>query len=179
MTTIRISSWTKNKLETLKSREEHSSIDSVVKSLLNKREILRTKRSSKIKRGPSSLEKFTMLLRRNDGLEPHNSQKVANTAGEKTEIVSTLLLFRCTECGNLNLLESDFRSVSSKERDMGKETQHVSSFQHPCGNCGTKIEAELEGWEYPRNSIEHWELDVKKNAIYEDGIERIFETIKT
>lgn len=175
MTTIRIGEWTRDQLRTIQEREDHSSLDSVVKSLLKERDLAKTVKEDTLHSTPDAVDNFHVVLNTREDKELVSSGSQYSTADRRSEIVTTILLLQCTQCGELQAAEAGFNHVSTEpDRGMGDEKLYASKYDLDCVNCNEEIIAELTASEYPKDAVTIQDLELEKNAKYVPGLENIF-----
>lgn len=81
-----------------------------------------------------------------------NASSMLNTRNSNQEF----LTYKCSQCKRINTvykndLDLDFECIGSDDRSMGNENQYEAKEYFEC-ECGNKIEATFEIWEYPVGS---------------------------
>lgn len=68
---------------------------------------------------------------------------------------------KCSRCGEINVLDLDLQCVSSYERNMGPELEHMAIFDDLCIKCSADIRVRVEAWEYPEGNLEDYSVVIE------------------
>lgn len=68
---------------------------------------------------------------------------------------------KCAECGTVNLIDMDLECVSSYERKMGLELEHLAAYDGTCHECGKDFYVFVAAWEYPEGTIESYSVKME------------------
>lgn len=85
-------------------------------------------------------------------------------------IMKTPYKVKCLACGIVNPLGMELECVSSYRRKMGLELEYMAVGEILCPNCGASIIAQIDAWEYPEGTVEHY-------IVMTDGAEKIEEPV--
>jgi len=109
---------------------------------------------------------FSVVLMRENGPEIAVEGGVVSTDGASPSITTGYLSGQCTKCGKVHILEGEFRHVATNERSgMGRERIFVTDHWGQC-TCGSEMRIEVEYMEYPRNSLQPYQILPKRNVEY-------------
>jgi hypothetical protein len=70
------------------------------------------------------------------------------------------LVIKCRNCGEshiVNLDDLNLELLETYQREMGPEKSYIADFDIVC-NCKIRISGKIELWEYPENSINHYNV---------------------
>ena len=111
-------------------------------------------------------DSFSVVLMREDGPEIAVEGGVVSIDETSPSITAGYLSGQCTNCKKVHILEGDFRHVATQERSgMGRERIFVTDHWGECA-CGVEMRIEVEYMEYPRNALQPYQIDPKKNVEY-------------
>ena len=74
------------------------------------------------------------------------------------EVISGIFSVKCNKCGKQhNFIEENvyFELVSTEEKEMGVENEHLWEESFTCDVCNNEIEIEYHVWEYPVGAFNH------------------------
>lgn len=83
------------------------------------------------------------------------------------------IIIRCNQCGQEHMvayddLEFDWENIDYSEREMGGETEYLSTEYLDCPICGNQIDIEFHLWEYPIGIVDTINIDIYNGEIIGD-----------
>lgn len=73
-------------------------------------------------------------------------------------IISSPMIVKCMECGEVIKISPEFECVGTTERNMGTEYEMEWIYEDNCPKCNKSIFIKIIAWEYPNFNLNDSEI---------------------